>query len=278
MSAYDKVLAARDAKRLTAVDYINKMFGSSFFELHGDRRFGDDKAIVAGIAKLYDMPVTVIGIEKGRNTKERMARNFGSANPEGYRKALRLMKQAEKFHRPVLCLVDTSGAYPGIGAEERGQGLAIAENIMEMMTLKTPVLSILIGEGGSGGALALAVADEVWMLEDSIYSVISPEGCASILWKDSSKAPEASECLKLTSHNLFNLGVVERIIREPAGIEDKKMFEGLKMLIARTFEKNLAVDTDTLTENRYNRFRKFCLLYTSPSPRDRTRSRMPSSA
>ncbi len=256
MSAYDKVLAARDAKRLTAVDYINKMFGSSFFELHGDRRFGDDKAIVAGIAKLYDMPVTVIGIEKGRNTKERMARNFGSANPEGYRKALRLMKQAEKFHRPVLCLVDTSGAYPGIGAEERGQGLAIAENIMEMMTLKTPVLSILIGEGGSGGALALAVADEVWMLEDSIYSVISPEGCASILWKDSSKAPEASECLKLTSHNLFNLGVVERIIREPAGIEDKKMFEGLKMLIARTFEKNLAVDTDTLTENRYNRFRK----------------------
>ncbi|MDD6645774.1 MAG: acetyl-CoA carboxylase carboxyltransferase subunit alpha [Oscillospiraceae bacterium] len=256
MSAYDKVQAARDAKRLTAVDYISRMFGSSFFELHGDRRFGDDKAIVGGLAMLYNQPVTVIGIEKGRTTKERMSRNFGSANPEGYRKALRLMKQAEKFHRPVLCLVDTSGAYPGIGAEERGQGLAIAENIMEMMTLETPILSILIGEGGSGGALALAVADEVWMLEDSIYSVISPEGCASILWKDSTKAPEASECLKLTSHNLFDLGVVERIIREPAGIDDRKMFEGLKMLIARTFEKNLNVDVDTLTQERYERFRK----------------------
>ena len=254
MSAYDKVLAARDAKRLTAVDYINKMFGSSFFELHGDRRFGDDKAIVAGIAKLYDMPVTVIGIEKGRNTKERMARNFGSANPEGYRKALRLMKQAEKFHRPVLCLVDTSGAYPGIGAEERGQGLAIAENIMEMMTLKTPVLSILIGEGGSGGALALAVADEVWMLENAVYSVISPEGCASILWKDSTKAPQAAEALKMTAQDLFDLGVIERIVRQPKA-DDKAMFESLKRLISRTFEKNLALPVDELTSARYNRFR-----------------------
>lgn len=257
MNAYDKVMAARDSKRLTAVDYINKMFGSTFMEMHGDRRFGDDKAIVGGLAMLYDQPITVIGIEKGRNTKERMNRNFGSANPEGYRKALRLMKQAEKFHRPVFCLVDTSGAYPGIGAEERGQGLAIAENLMEMMTLKTPVLSIIIGEGGSGGALALAVADEVWMLEDSIYSVISPEGCASILWKDSSKAPEASNCLKLTSHDLFDLGVIERIIREPVDSDDRKMFEGLKMLIARTFEKNMAVDTDKLIETRYARFRKF---------------------
>ncbi len=256
MRAYDKVQAARNAKRLTAIDYIHRMFGSSFFELHGDRRFGDDKAIIGGLAMLYDTPVTVIGIEKGRNTKERMARNFGSANPEGYRKALRLMKQAEKFHRPVLCLVDTSGAYPGIGAEERGQGQAIAENIMEMMTLKTPVLSILIGEGGSGGALALAVADEVWMLEDSIYSVISPEGCASILWKDSSKAPEAAECLKLTSHDLFELGVVERIIREPVDIDDRKMFEGLKMLISRTFEKNIAIAPQKLTDARYARFRK----------------------
>ncbi|MBQ9674081.1 MAG: acetyl-CoA carboxylase carboxyltransferase subunit alpha [Ruminococcus sp.] len=256
MSAYDKVQAARNSKRLTAVDYIGKMFGSSFFELHGDRRFGDDKAIVAGLAMLYDVPITVIAIEKGRNTKERMARNFGSANPEGYRKALRLMKQAEKFHRPVLCLVDTSGAYPGIDAEERGQGLAIAENLMEMMTLKTPILSVLIGEGGSGGALALAVADEVWMLEDSIYSVISPEGCASILWKDSTKAPEASECLKLTSHDLFDLGVVERIIREPSNIDDRKMFEGLKMLIARTFDKNLALDTERLLQTRYARFRR----------------------
>lgn len=256
MGAYDKVKAARDAKRATSLDYIEKMFGSSFIELHGDRRFGDDRAIVGGLAMLYDMPITVIGIEKGRNTKERMNRNFGSANPEGYRKALRLMKQAEKFHRPVLCLVDTSGAYPGIGAEERGQGLAIAENLMEMMTLKTPILSILVGEGGSGGALGLAVADEVWMLENSIYSVISPEGCASILWKDSSKAPQASECLKLTSHNLFDLGVVERIIREPASIDDRKMFEGLKMLISRTFQKNIALDTEDLVEARYERFRK----------------------
>ena len=173
MTAYEKVMAARDANKLTTVDYINHMFGDSFFELHGDRRYSDDKAVVAGLAMLHDMPVTVIGIEKGRNTKERMERNFGQAHPEGYRKALRLMKQAEKFHRPVLCFVDTSGAYPGIGAEERGQGQAIAENLMEMMTLKTPVLTIVVGEGGSGGALALAVADEVWMMENSVYSAIS---------------------------------------------------------------------------------------------------------
>ena len=213
MSAYDKVMAARDANKITTVDYINHMFGDSFFELHGDRRYSDDKAVVAGLAMLHDMPVTVIGIEKGRNTKERMERNFGQAHPEGYRKALRLMKQAEKFHRPVLCFVDTSGAYPGIGAEERGQGQAIAENLMEMMTLKTPVLTIVVGEGGSGGALALAVADEVWMMENSVYSAISPEGCASILWKDSSKAPQAAEALKLTAQDLFDLHVIERIIR-----------------------------------------------------------------
>ena len=240
MSAYDKVMAARDANKITTVDYINHMFGDSFFELHGDRRYSDDKAVVAGLAMLHDMPVTVIGIEKGRNTKERMARNFGQAHPEGYRKALRLMKQAEKFHRPVLCFVDTSGAYPGIGAEERGQGQAIAENLMEMMTLKTPVLTIVVGEGGSGGALALAVADEVWMMENSVYSAISPEGCASILWKDSSKAPQAAEALKLTAQDLFDLHVIERIIREPRA-EDAAMFESLKLLIQRTFEKNLAL-------------------------------------
>ncbi len=255
MSAYDKVLAARDAKKLMAVDYISHLFGDSFFECHGDRRFSDDKAVVGGVAMLYDMPVTVIGLEKGRNTKERMERNFGSAHPEGYRKALRLMKQAEKFHRPVLCFVDTSGAFCGIGAEERGQGQAIAENLMEMMTLKTPVLSILIGEGGSGGALALAVADEVWMLENAVYSVISPEGCASILWKDSAKAPDAAECLKITANDLFDLGVIERIIREPKA-DNPNMFESLKLLISRTFEKNLAVDTDELLEARYNRYRK----------------------
>ncbi|WP_405353262.1 acetyl-CoA carboxylase carboxyltransferase subunit alpha [Ruminococcus sp.] len=255
MSAYDKVMAARDANKLTTVDYINHMFGDSFFELHGDRRFADDKAVVAGLAMLHDMPVTVIGIEKGRNTKERMERNFGQAHPEGYRKALRLMKQAEKFRRPVLCFVDTSGAYPGIGAEERGQGQAIAENLMEMMTLKTPVLTIVVGEGGSGGALALAVADEVWMMENSVYSAISPEGCASILWKDSTKAPQAAEALKLTAQDLFDLHVIERIIREPRA-EDAAMFESLKLLIQRTFEKNLALSDEELTNARYERFRK----------------------
>ena len=255
MSAYDKVMAARDANKITTVDYINHMFGDSFFELHGDRRYSDDKAVVAGLAMLHDMPVTVIGIEKGRNTKERMERNFGQAHPEGYRKALRLMKQAEKFHRPVLCFVDTSGAYPGIGAEERGQGQAIAENLMEMMTLKTPVLTIVVGECGSGGALALAVADEVWMMENSVYSAISPEGCASILWKDSSKAPQAAEALKLTAQDLFDLHVIERIIREPRA-EDAAMFESLKLLIQRTFEKNLALTDEELTNARYERFRR----------------------
>ncbi len=255
MSAYDKVMAARDANKLTTVDYINHMFGDSFFELHGDRRYSDDKAVVAGLAMLHDMPVTVIGIEKGRNTKERMERNFGQAHPEGYRKALRLMKQAEKFHRPVLCFVDTSGAYPGIGAEERGQGQAIAENLMEMMTLKTPVLTIVVGEGGSGGALALAVADEVWMMENSVYSAISPEGCASILWKDSTKAPQAAEALRLTAQDLFDLRVIERIIREPRA-EDAAMFESLKLLIERTFEKNLALTDEELTNARYERFRR----------------------
>ena len=255
MSAYDKVMAARDDNKITNVDYINHMFGDSFFELHGDRRYSDDKAVVAGLAMLHDMPVTVIGIEKGRNTKERMERNFGQAHPEGYRKALRLMKQAEKFHRPVLCFVDTSGAYPGIGAEERGQGQAIAENLMEMMTLKTPVLTIVVGEGGSGGALALAVADEVWMMENSVYSAISPEGCASILWKDSSKAPQAAEALKLTAQDLFDLHVIERIIREPRA-EDAAMFESLKLLIQRTFEKNLALTDEELTNARYERFRR----------------------
>ena len=254
-TAYEKVLAARDSNKLTAVDYIKYMCGDSFIELHGDRRFSDDKAIVAGLAMLYETPVTIIGIEKGRNTKERMERNFGQAHPEGYRKALRLMKQAEKFRRPVLCLVDTSGAFPGIGAEERGQGQAIAENLMEMMTLKTPVLTILIGEGGSGGALALAVADEVWMLENAVYSVISPEGCASILWKDSAKAPQAAAALKMTAQDLFGFGMIERIIRQPKA-DDQSMFESLKLLIMRTFEKNLALTDEELTEQRYARFRK----------------------
>ena len=245
---------ARDQGRLTALDFAQGIF-DDFIELHGDRNFRDDGAIIGGIGRLNGQAVTVVGIQKGRNLQDNLNRNFGQPHPECYRKALRLMKQAEKFRRPVLCLVDTSGAYPGIGAEERGQGQAIAENLMEMMTLKTPVLTVLIGEGGSGGALALAVSDEVWMLENSVYSVISPECCASILWKDSSKAADAAEALKLTAQDLFDLGVIERIIRQPkAG--DQAMFESLKMLIKRTFEKNLALDDEELLNARYERFRK----------------------
>lgn len=256
MSAFDKVVQARSNNRLTSVDYINSLFGDTFFEMHGDRRFGDDKAVIGGLASLENMPVTVIGLERGRDTKERIERNFGSPHPEGYRKALRLMKQAEKFNRPVLCLVDTSGAFCGIGAEERGQGQAIAENLMEMSALKTPILTILIGEGESGGALGLAVADEVWMLENAVYSVISPEGCASILWKDSTKTAEAAECLKLTAQDLFQMQVIERIIREPK-TKESRMFESLKGLIYRTFEKYAQMDVQELLQRRYNRFRKF---------------------
>jgi acetyl-CoA carboxylase carboxyl transferase subunit alpha len=197
------------------------------------------------------MPVTVIGIEKGRNIKERGLRNSGSAHPEGYRKALRQMKLAEKFGRPVICFVDTPGAFCGIGAEERGQGQAIAENLMEMMTLKVPIISIVVGEGGSGGALALAVADEVWMFENAVYSVISPEGCASILWKDASRAKEAAECLKLTAEDLLRFGVIEKIIPERG-----KKFAHVKAELIRAIQKNKSLPPDELTENRYARFRK----------------------
>lgn len=253
--AYEKVKIARGNKRPTSADYISNIF-TDFIELHGDRRFADDTAIVGGIAKLSDMPVTVIGIEKGRNTKERMQHAFGAPNPEGYRKALRLMKQAEKFKRPVVCLVDTSGAYCGIGAEERGQGLAIAENLMEMMTLKTPVISIVIGEGGSGGALALAVADEVWMLENSIYSVISPEGCASILWKDSAKAPAAAECLKLTAQDSLDNQLIEKIIPEDDIENGDFFFLEIKKMLEEKFAELKKIPVDELLENRYQRFRR----------------------
>lgn len=256
MRAFDKVTAARSADRLTASDFIQALFGDSFFELHGDRRYADDRAVKAGIATIGNMPVTVIGLDKGKNTKERLEKNFGSAHPEGYRKALRLMKQAEKFRRPVLCFVDTSGAFCGIGAEERGQGQAIAENLMEMMALKTPVLSIVIGEGGSGGALALAVANEVWMLENAVYSVISAEGCASILWKDPAKTADAAQCLRLTANDLFTMDVIERIIREPKSVESP-LFDSLRNLIANTFEKYLAMSDEELLNNRYERFRKY---------------------
>jgi acetyl-CoA carboxylase carboxyl transferase subunit alpha len=252
---YARVLAARAKNRPTSQSFIAGLT-EDFLEFHGDRRFGDDAAIIAGVARINDMPVTVIGIEKGITLQESIKRNFGAAHPEGYRKALRLMKQAEKFNRPVLCIVDTSGAYCGIGAEERGQGQAIAENLMEMMTLKTPVISLLIGEGGSGGALALAVADQVWMMENSIYSVISPEGCASILWKDSQKMQEAAEHLKLTAQDLFDLGVVERVISESSPKEFSKVYAVLKTMLYDSFQSAMQKPVDELVANRYQRFRQ----------------------
>jgi acetyl-CoA carboxylase carboxyl transferase subunit alpha len=251
--AYDKVKLARANKRPTGLDYIQNIF-HDFFELHGDRRYRDDGAIVGGVARLGDRPVTVIAVEKGHSAKDRMARSFGAPHPEGYRKALRLMKQAEKFHRPVICFVDTSGAYCGIGAEERGQGQAIAENLMELMTLRVPVLTVVIGEGGSGGALALAVADRVWMLENSVYSVISPEGCASILWKDASKADEAAQCLRLTARDAKGLGVVEAILTEK-DLGQRSFYTRLQGRLEREVTALLA--NENLLEERYQRFRSF---------------------
>jgi acetyl-CoA carboxylase carboxyl transferase subunit alpha len=248
---YDRVRAARDVSRPTGIDYVKNIF-KNFIEFHGDRRFGDDKAVVGGIARLEGAPVTVIAIEKGHTAKERSFRNFGAPHPEGYRKALRLMKQAEKFGRPVICFIDTSGAYCGIEAEERGQGQAIAENLMEMSTLCVPIVSILIGEGGSGGALALAVADRVWMLENAVYSVISPEGCASILWKDATKAEEAAQNLKLTAEDAKNLGVIEQILSEE-DIGTKEFYERIRKLLSEEM-KDLAKDPE-LVGKRYDRFK-----------------------
>ena len=250
MTAYEKVQIARSNNRNTSIDFIDNIF-DDFLEMHGDRRYADDKAIISGIAMLDDIPVTVIGIEKGKDVKDRTIRNFGSTHPEGYRKALRQMKLAEKFQRPVICFIDTAGAFCGIGPEERGQGQAIAENLMEMMTLKTPVISVLIGEGGSGGALALAVADEVWMLENAVYSVISPEGCASILWKDSSKVEQACDCLKLTAQDLQQLQVIDRVIEE-----NDTLFADLKKELLAKIKETLDLDKQKLIDLRYNRFRR----------------------
>ena len=251
-TAYERVKLARDSARPTGLDYIQRVF-RNFIELHGDRRFGDDPAVVGGVAWLDRMPVTVIAIEKGHSAKERGIRNFGSPHPEGYRKALRLMKQADKFGRPVICFVDTSGAYCGIGAEERGQAQAIAENLMEMSTLCVPVISLLIGEGGSGGALALAVADRVWMLENAVYSVISPEGCASILWKDAKKAETAATSLKLTAEDAKALGVIERIVSEE-DLGQEAFFERVRSDLSEELHA-LAEDPD-LISNRYARLRR----------------------
>lgn len=254
MSAYDKVLAARAKGRPTGLSYIENIF-EDFIELHGDRRYGDDPAIVGGIATLEGQPVTVLCMEKGGDTRDRVRRNFGSPNPEGYRKSLRLMKQAEKFRRPVVCFVDTSGAFCGLGAEERGQGQAIAENLLELSSLKTPVVSVLVGEGGSGGALALALADRVWILENAIYSVISPEGCASILWKDAKRVRDAAECLKITAEDMKSLGVVEEII--PEDKEFETVYQTLREALAATLSQLMALPEEELLRQRYERFRKF---------------------
>ena len=258
MTAWEKVEAARDAKRLTSLDYIETVF-DSFMELHGDRAFRDDGAIVGGLGVLDGQPVTVIGVQKGRNTKDNITRNFGMPSPEGYRKALRLMKQAEKFNRPVICFIDTPGAFCGIEAEERGQGEAIARNLLEMSDLKVPVLSIVIGEGGSGGALALGVANEVWMMENATYSILSPEGFASILWKDSKKAKEAAEVMKITAKDLLELGVIEQVIPEdiPAckdNLED--LSKDMKRRMLEFLEKVEGMSGEELAAQRYERFRK----------------------
>lgn len=252
LTAFERVKTARSTKRPTGMDYITGIF-TNFLEFHGDRRFGDDGAVVGGVALLEGMPVTVIAIEKGRNTRERTRRGFGSPHPEGYRKALRLMRQAEKFHRPVVCFIDTAGAFCGIGAEERGQGQAIAENLMELMTLNTPVISILTGEGGSGGALALAVADQVWMLENAVYSVISPEGCASILWKDAAKASDAAANLKLTARDALTLSVIDRMIGEEDLGKTPFYFRIRKAL---SKELRLLATGETLLQDRYERYRR----------------------
>lgn len=258
-TANELVKLARDADRVTSLEFIDMIF-DSFVELHGDRYFGDDGAVVGGIAYLDDLPVTVIGIQKGRNLEENIATNFGSPSPEGYRKSLRLMKQAEKFGRPIITFVNTPGAFCGIEAEERGEGEAIANNLYEMSQLKVPVISILTGEGGSGGAIALAVANEVWMLEHSIYSILSPEGFASILWKDSTRADEAAEIMKLTSYDLKELEVVDEIIPETIG-EELIPKEDLAATIKSNLIEKLAelqkMSPESLQEQRYNRFRKF---------------------
>lgn len=258
-NATEIVAQARKIDRLN-MDDITTHLVDDFIELHGDRLYKDDEAIIGGIGKLDGRPVTVIGNQKGSSIEESMRRNFGSPHPEGYRKTMRLMKQAEKFNRPVINFINTSGAYCGVEAEERGQGEAIARNLYEMSNLSVPVLSIILGEGGSGGALALAFADEVWMMEYSIYSILSPEGFASILWKDSKRADEAADLMKLTSFDLKQLGIVEKVIVEKEDdewIEKEELMKVLKSNILSTLESLEALPKETLIEKRYNRFRKY---------------------
>ena len=249
------VREAREQTRLTALDFATGIF-DDFIELHGDRSFRDDGAIIGGIGWLGDKAVTVVGIQKGKSLQDNLNRNFGQPHPEGYRKALRLMKQAEKFGRPVVTFINTAGAYPGVGAEERGQGEAIARNLFEMSDLKVPIIAIIIGEGGSGGALALAVADRVWMLENSIYAVLSPEGFASILWKDGRRAMEAAELMKITSHELLEMEVVDKVISE-RGLSAKELLARVKNELQTEIEQLKQLSLEKLLEERYQRFRKY---------------------
>ena len=258
ITAWERVKIARDANRPTALDYIENIF-DEFIELHGDRYFKDDKSIVCGIGCIGEQNYTFIGEQKGRNTKENIERNFGMPNPEAYRKALRFMKQAEKFNRPIITFIDTKGAYPGIGAEERGQGEAIARNLMEMSDLKVPIIAIVIGEGSSGGALAIGLGDRVLMLENAVYSILSPEGYASILWKDSSRAEEAAEKMKLTAKDLLDLGIIDEVLKEPNGnasTDIAKMSETIKKKIITITKELQKLDVEELIEERYQKFRK----------------------
>lgn len=259
VKAWDRLSLARMIERPNAEEYIKLIF-NNFFELHGDRNYRDDKSIISGIGFLEDIPVTIIGIQKGKNLKENMERNFGSPCPEGYRKALRLMKQAEKFNRPIICFINTSGAYCGVEAEERGQGEAIARNLMEIAQIKVPIISIVIGEGGSGGAIALACGDRVWALENSVYSILSPEGFASILLKDSSKAQDVAEIMGITAYDLLEKEVIEKIIEEPKGGAQnniKEVAERLKNNLIEEFKILKDKSVEELLEERYLRFRKF---------------------
>ena len=262
LTPWQRTQVARHPQRPSTLDYIGRIC-DSFQELHGDRLYGDDQAIVAGFAKLNGQSVVVIGPQKGKTLKERMQRNFGMPNPEGYRKALRLMRMAEKFNKPVITLIDTPGAYPGIGAEERGQAEAIARNLFVMASLKVPIISVVIGEGGSGGALAIGVADRLLMLQHAVYSVISPEGCAAILWNDPKKAPDAAESLKMTAEDLLRLGVVDEILPEPPGgahRDPMAMCDAVKKAIALHLGEMLELPLEELLRRRTRKYRKIGVL------------------
>jgi len=258
LTPWQRVQIARHINRPHSLDYINT-FIEGFVELHGDRFFGDDPAVVAGIGNFNGQPVAIISQQKGKDTKENLARNFGMSHPEGYRKALRIMKMADKFNIPIIILIDTPGAYPGIGAEERGQAEAIAKNIKEMSTLRVPILIVIIGEGASGGALGIGIGDIILMLENAWYCVISPEGCASILYRDKNLAPKAAEALKLSAPDLMELKVIDEIVKEPLGgahKEPEKAFEYVKEAIERNLKKLMNTDTETLMKNRFEKYRK----------------------